>query len=823
MPTTVNTQFERSFATLAYAFVQEKAQKLMPYMIGFQVIQKNDDDTRAAGAFGFKIGDQWMYAPMFFINGDLKGYDLLYVKTPDLFIPCQENWINFILSHDPKTLGEGEAKTPRELGVLPPDFRAYYRSPLQPGMKSADFNVDWAPGTEGWLVGQTVKGAGFHSEDFDVSPLVDALTRDPKNAELDAACDLRNLVKDSMLAKAAARLIVWRPSMADALGKFYDGSELVPPDLTKKAAPVADTELQALGLDRPIFNYYVRDLATRGAISDQSDVGRRVQKLLLQKGLETPAELRANLPALTLVPDEVRHEVPVPEKAEDQPVELLDVATPRDDLSEKEAEALMIDGYAIRDLRKTASVAFEETVLHEHVFSPTETGCYSVLGGDGEWHGAFVCVNPRVPGRTERMAGYSLVAVGARAVVVKSGLVLASRKLDDKDVKLESVALSSVPVPSCSCDGVFSACSNDKPEDYAAPRAFYMVSPDRSDATAVMFPKEKRDNGMLVNPHIPRMAYPRNATEAPFEMSSDWVTGGDGSNAKAIILGPRVQAAYGSVVLPETWKAVRVHAYPEFELGRLDQAAYTLMKRADLQPVTVSKDGGGFVIQSGEKAGRYGNEKEAVWHLVSAHGLTADAAVLGVRQAEKKGCTRILVKHAAPYMAPSMHELDNVSTYDETYGYPIMEHQQAAQPVDGLQDTYATDDTYARVPQDQRTMAAAEQAAQSGEKEVMDVGVLASLVKAVDVNRFSDKYLKDLTRGLDRVGRLLFLYYWHYDKFADRYGKDEMEELESALQNTFKAVGDTVLFLKKKTVDPDRMLQGSDASLDNVAGTGNGV
>lgn len=813
MPTTVNTQFERSFATLAYAFVQEKAQKLMPYMIGFQVIQKSDDDTRAAGAFGFKIGDQWMYAPTFFINGDLKGYDLLYVKTPDLFIPCAENWINFILSHDPRTLGEGEAKTPRELGILPPDFRAYYRSPLQPGMKSADFNVDWEPGTEGWLVGSTVKGAGFHSEDFDVSPLVDALTRDPKNADLDAATDLRNLVKDSMLAKAAAQVIVWRPSMAEALGKFYDGSELAPPDLTKKAAPIADAELQSLGLDRPLFNYYVRDLATRGAISDQSDVGKRVQKLLFQKGLETPAELRANLPALTLVPDEVRHEIPAPEAPAAQPVELLEVATPRDDLSEKEAEALMIDGYAIRDLRKSASTAFEDSMLHEHVFSPTETGCYAVLGGDGEWHEAFVCVNPRVPGRAERMAGYSLVTVGSRAAVVKSGLVLASQRLESKETKLETVALSSVPVPSS--PGAY--------DPTPAPRAFYMVAPDKSDATAVMFPKEKKDNGMLVSPHIPRVTYPRDTMEAPFEMSSDWVTCGDGSNAKAIIQGPRAQAAYGSVVLPETWKAVRVHAYPEFELGRPDQAAYTLMKRANLQPVTVSKDGGGFVIQAGENAGRYGGEKEAVWHLVSTHGLTADAAVAGIRQVEKKGCVRILVKHAAPYMAPSMHELDNVSTYDETYGYPITEHQQTRQPVDGLQDTYATDDTYARVPQDQRTMAAAEQAARSGEKEVMDVGVLASLVKAVDVNRFSDKYLKDLTRGLDRVGRLLFLYYWHYDKFADRYGKDEMEELESALQNTFKAVGDTVLFLKKKTVDPDRMLQGSDASLDNVAGTGNGV
>lgn len=89
MSSQVNPQFERSFATLAYAFVQDKASKLMPYMVGFQVIQKNDEDTRAAGTFGFKVGDQWMYSPMFFINGDLKGHYLLYVRTPTSLFPAR--------------------------------------------------------------------------------------------------------------------------------------------------------------------------------------------------------------------------------------------------------------------------------------------------------------------------------------------------------------------------------------------------------------------------------------------------------------------------------------------------------------------------------------------------------------------------------------------------------------------------------------------------------------------------------------------------------------------------------------------------------------
>ena len=64
-----------------------------------------------------------------------------------------------------------------------------------------------------------------------------------------------------------------------------------------------------------------------------------------------------------------------------------------------------------------------------------------------------------------------------------------------------------------------------------------------------------------------------------------------------------------------------------------------------------------------------------------------------------------------------------------------------------------------------------------------------------------DKYLSDLMKGMDRVGRIMFMFYWHQDDFADRYGKTDLPELEDSLRNTFEALGDLVLFLKQKSIE----------------------
>jgi len=57
-------------------------------------------------------------------------------------------------------------------------------------------------------------------------------------------------------------------------------------------------------------------------------------------------------------------------------------------------------------------------------------------------------------------------------------------------------------------------------------------------------------------------------------------------------------------------------------------------------------------------------------------------------------------------------------------------------------------------------------------------------------------------KSVDKLGRLLFLFYWHQDDFKERYGKNSLPEMEDSLRNAFESLADIVLFLKEKTIEP---------------------
>jgi hypothetical protein len=74
--------------------------------------------------------------------------------------------------------------------------------------------------------------------------------------------------------------------------------------------------------------------------------------------------------------------------------------------------------------------------------------------------------------------------------------------------------------------------------------------------------------------------------------------------------------------------------------------------------------------------------------------------------------------------------------------------------------------------------------------------------------------MKTLIASLDRVGRIMFLYYWHMDKFKERYGSQDMKSLEDSLTTIFDSLGDLILFLKEKTADVDSLLTSGNLELD---------
>ena len=91
------------------------------------------------------------------------------------------------------------------------------------------------------------------------------------------------------------------------------------------------------------------------------------------------------------------------------------------------------------------------------------------------------------------------------------------------------------------------------------------------------------------------------------------------------------------------------------------------------------------------------------------------------------------------------------------------------------------------------------QSAEAGIKEVFDVSVLKGLIDRADISELRRGYISDMVRGMDRVGRLLLLFYWHQDEFEERYGKDDLQKLEDTLREVFQSQGDLILFLKEKT------------------------
>ena len=100
-------QLEQDFGRLAYTFLKDRAAALVPYLLGFEVVDREEDGSKAVGIFGFKLNRDYYYVPVFFINNQIKGMDLLFNKRTNSFMPLRESWINYLVNKQTIELGGG--------------------------------------------------------------------------------------------------------------------------------------------------------------------------------------------------------------------------------------------------------------------------------------------------------------------------------------------------------------------------------------------------------------------------------------------------------------------------------------------------------------------------------------------------------------------------------------------------------------------------------------------------------------------------------------------------------------------------------------------
>ncbi len=98
-----------AFAQQAYTVIGNRDREIMrdPYMLGFEIVYKNEENTRLVGVFAFRLPSEILLAPVFYNNGQIKGQDLLYRKGVNRFVPNTEKWVGYLLSRGEPEEGRG--------------------------------------------------------------------------------------------------------------------------------------------------------------------------------------------------------------------------------------------------------------------------------------------------------------------------------------------------------------------------------------------------------------------------------------------------------------------------------------------------------------------------------------------------------------------------------------------------------------------------------------------------------------------------------------------------------------------------------------------
>ena len=149
--------------------------------------------------------------------------------------------------------------------------------------------------------------------------------------------------------------------------------------------------------------------------------------------------------------------------------------------------------------------------------------------------------------------------------------------------------------------------------------------------------------------------------------------------------------------------------------------------------------------------------------------------------------------------------MDSISG-DNIMGFngPVQQSRSQSMPIEGMQPGDYDQSGYDIRPDatpSPMELQAVQDAAATGQKEVFDVSMIGAMLKSVRDDTMIDRYLSDLLKALDRLGRIIFMFYWHQQKFAERYGKQDMPELEDGLRSTFESLGEIVLLLRQKSVE----------------------
>ncbi len=758
-----DVEFEQAFSNLAHSYLRDKAPSLQQYEVGFQLLDRNEDGNKAVGIFGFKVGTQWLYAPVFFLAGDLKGHELLYIKDQDQFVPLKENWLNQILQRKPNILGHGVDRNLSSLGITPPNLQLMQQSPTKVG---SAIRPDLIPGAAAF--------AYFASTDPNSDPKYTALP------------DLKSFLKKegAVAIRALIRELHAFPKVAEAFAETFDG-------LSVLREAVESTRRETLS----------------GVLGEKSAASTSIP--VTAKKLAPRPKPKAGMGVLA---DSTPEAAP---KLANLRIVTLDSFDPKSDLSARDREILLRDGFVVFDKRAEDEVSTAYSTSTLKLTNPTETGIYDVLVKPGSFERCLVMFAPHSHLQKHTFATVVRLDGQKNWTNAHPSYLWVRQKSETNGADYQSWldTLPEAKTLSPSHSGLYML---------VGPRAqgscpFRVNSEVAAGDGVKVYDCRFRDYARYDRPgHLPPIA------QASRGMAYD---GGPGYEERIQLtgkVGSRMRCSAGDLYIPAGFKLLTILSDTDAQdeegsgvlcgcSGLSDQSEpppIVLGSNVDLDRAIFDKTASLKICHSGTEV-RIGDLSlsplAGFVHLVRDVGLRVKQAKAVLREAEQKKVLRVRIKRAAQewpltQSAPGAPGITEPSPTSD----PMVPNGTSQPSFEQLQNVGLEKGQKAPImpAPDPQTQQVALDAAQNGQKEVFDATMIGSVLNAVHDDTMIDQNIGPLMQGLDKLGRILFSFYWHGDKFQDRYGKEDMPDLEDGLRNAFEHLGDVVLALKQKTIEP---------------------
>jgi hypothetical protein len=718
---------------------------------------------------------------VFFLNKDLKGHDMMWLKARDQFLPLKENWVNYVIGKQPQHLGEGAGRSLTDLGVLQPDLRQMRIPPLNKFGAAVEGMDDWAhgvlPAIGRWATTNPWTKQAAADPARQDSILLRIASRSPKIA--------------SCLFNACQRY----PMFKEAFESFHGPDALAGCLLTLRSK-VATSEILA-----------PQPLATTTSLLHGT------------QPYNPPATKLAAVKVITKKDQVITENLPP--------------------LEEHEQDQLKRDGFLVRDLRKGEQFSRAyDTQIPFTLTNPTDSGICELLEKPGKFTKALVILGPHTSkGRKAGMA--TVIRLSDRKLLNASPTTLwVKPELESREDFQKWVDEQSNK--KLQKGGTYVLVDSNRGGDgTCAFTVNRVLGKDEYEVSWDSCLDHRRPNTLP--------AIDTRDTHAIQEYRPDRYFG-----PATLVLGTKAEkfrALQHTLYAPHDVRIFRLRTAKENE-SRYSydpdkrEAPFIPGSRVDLQMALIQKmasaGGGSLKLKSdGQEvainSGQLQTKRAALFSLILGHGLAEDLARELLKQADVAGISgkraEFYVKYADGYpypyetsgvgpQAPAIPEPQVGS--DPTLGYlPTVGPEQygfQVPPLESSQTDMTRWDMRPEALPDPQTMQGAQQAAQTGQKDVFDVSALKGLIKTVGHDDLFDEDLKDLFDTLNRLGRMRFLFYWHNDDFENRYGKQDLPDLEDSFSNVFDGLGDLVLWLSEKTVNfsgGGNMLQ---PSLADVAG-----